>query len=798
MRSWRREPGTLEVGPQVLTRSTWSRVGGVARHALRVAAVAAAAACAVAVLTAGAGIAAAAIGAAVGAIGGELVARGRVRLWFVAAASLALALVGLWLAGAAITYELVPDLIGPASAVQLSVVLRFGLVAFALAAALRAAGRRMRAFAVVEVVAAAAAVAIPFAAHRDGVLVRPLWLSDWAWHRGLDPALVLLVLGAVVAGVLALLLMLESDRRAGPASLVALPGLAVVLALVVGVSSPPPPQPVNDLGLTQQSRGDPPRTTPPGDRGKGGQGQREEDKQGGGQQGQKGQQQGSGQKQEQGQRGSGQQQGGQQQGGGQKQGGQQQQGGQGAKPPEEMDWNDPSQGSQSAPMAVVLLGDDYAPPSQMYYFRQEAWSEYAGARLVASRQRDIDGDVPGDLPSGTLVPPAAPDARGNQLIHADVALLVQHRHLFFLGAPVRWEPLTNPDPSRFVRAYRFESVVSTHELEELVGREAGAAKWSKELREHYLRPPSDPRFAELAERIVSKIPEAGRADPFVRAAAIKRYLDENTTYSTRHRHAGAADPTADFLFGNRIGYCVHFAHAAVYLWRSVGVPARIGVGYAVQADDRRGSSILIRGGDAHAWPELYLRGIGWVVLDIAPKRNLDPPGTPPDDDMQLRLSELARGQKPDPVAVAPVTRRDDTSIAAPAATALGALLAAALLALYAVKLWRRLAPLFARPAHLPRVGYRTALDLLAESGRSRARGETRERFAGRVSGASPAFARVTDLHVAAHFAPGPLPPQNRGEWRALLAAVQREVAATSSRWRRVLRALNPISFFAAR
>ena len=39
--------------------------------------------------------------------------------------------------------------------------------------------------------------------------------------------------------------------------------------------------------------------------------------------------------------------------------------------------------------------------------------------------------------------------------------------------------------------------------------------------------------------------------------------------------------TAAFLFGNFTGYCVHSAHASVYLWRSLGLPARIGTGYLV-------------------------------------------------------------------------------------------------------------------------------------------------------------------------------------------------------------------------
>src|SRR5690606_26724776 len=62
-----------------------------------------------------------------------------------------------------------------------------------------------------------------------------------------------------------------------------------------------------------------------------------------------------------------------------------------------------------------------------------------------------------------------------------------------------------------------------------------------------------------------------------------------------------------FLFGDLTGYCVHFAHAAVFLMRAVGVPARVGTGYALpEANRQGGSALLLRNSDQHAWPEVYL------------------------------------------------------------------------------------------------------------------------------------------------------------------------------------------------
>src|SRR5690606_24287527 len=218
---------------------------------------------------------------------------------------------------------------------------------------------------------------------------------------------------------------------------------------------------------------------------------------------------------------------------------------------------------------------------------------------------------------------------------------------------------------------------------------------------------------ELAQELIAELPEPVADDPFARALTIKLWMDEELTYSSAERHAGVPEPTGDFLFGNRIGYCVHFAHAAVYMWRSLGIPARVGTGYHVAEDQRRGSTIVIRGGDAHAWPELYLEGVGWVILDISAQQNLDPPGTPLDDDLSELLGEMARGetdeqgdgQEP------PVERRNFGRD-----LAFGFLLwlGFVLIFLYLAKVWRRLAPRLAKQKHLPRVGYRAAIDMLTD------------------------------------------------------------------------------------
>ena len=47
--------------------------------------------------------------------------------------------------------------------------------------------------------------AFAFVPHRDGLILQPLWLSDWAWRNGLEPTVILGVLGSVLVTLLAIL-----------------------------------------------------------------------------------------------------------------------------------------------------------------------------------------------------------------------------------------------------------------------------------------------------------------------------------------------------------------------------------------------------------------------------------------------------------------------------------------------------------------------------------------------------------------------------------------------------------------
>ena len=71
-----------------------------------------------------------------------------------------------------------------------------------------------------------------------------------------------------------------------------------------------------------------------------------------------------------------------------------------------------------------------------------------------------------------------------------------------------------------------------------------------------------------------------------------------------------------FMLENRKGYCSYFATAFVLLARAEGIPARYVEGFCVPTIS--GKRMEITSNMAHAWPEIYLEGVGWIPFEPTP------------------------------------------------------------------------------------------------------------------------------------------------------------------------------------
>ncbi|MFV2115762.1 transglutaminase-like domain-containing protein [Micromonospora sp. LOL_025] len=107
---------------------------------------------------------------------------------------------------------------------------------------------------------------------------------------------------------------------------------------------------------------------------------------------------------------------------------------------------------------------------------------------------------------------------------------------------------------------------------------------------------------------------------------------------------GAWPQLADFLLTSRRGTSEQFAAAYVALARIQGIPARLAVGYRSPVDADPDGWRTVRNGDVLAWPEVAVRGVGWVPLDPAGAAMRSGGAA---TDLAAR-TEQARGQLPAP------------------------------------------------------------------------------------------------------------------------------------------------------
>lgn len=118
---------------------------------------------------------------------------------------------------------------------------------------------------------------------------------------------------------------------------------------------------------------------------------------------------------------------------------------------------------------------------------------------------------------------------------------------------------------------------------------------------------------------------AGASTAYDRALALQSYFRDGTQfrYDTSVEAGTSDDAVWDFLQSRR-GYCVQFATAMTVLARTLDIPARLGVGF-LPGDLGSDRAYRVTGADAHAWPELYFPGTGWVRFEPTPAVQTGPP-----------------------------------------------------------------------------------------------------------------------------------------------------------------------------
>lgn len=198
------------------------------------------------------------------------------------------------------------------------------------------------------------------------------------------------------------------------------------------------------------------------------------------------------------------------------------------------------------------------------------------------------------------------------------------------GAVVRFDPrrftlmaASGRAPQRYT--IRFQSAPSDETLQALTGN----------MRPRIYPSPSDGRYADLARQILRSagLPEAQPQDAAERwnwhrdaSQALADHLRRGAyTYTLDLRdvtlpisNGRPADPTAHFLFETRRGHCEYFASGLILMCRSIGIPARMVIGYLAMEFDDSDKQFIVRDSNAHAWVEVQTGPRRWREVDPTP------------------------------------------------------------------------------------------------------------------------------------------------------------------------------------
>jgi|GEM_PF-5037076 len=103
------------------------------------------------------------------------------------------------------------------------------------------------------------------------------------------------------------------------------------------------------------------------------------------------------------------------------------------------------------------------------------------------------------------------------------------------------------------------------------------------------------------------------------------FLDGSFVYDLEVDYSSSTNAMQEFLEKRR-GFCEQFATTYAAMARSVGIPARVVVGFSPGALDANGR-FTVTNKEAHSWVEVYLSNFGWLTIDPTPSGPL--PGQTP-------------------------------------------------------------------------------------------------------------------------------------------------------------------------
>jgi transglutaminase-like putative cysteine protease len=295
--------------------------------------------------------------------------------------------------------------------------------------------------------------------------------------------------------------------------------------------------------------------------------------------------------------------------------------------------------------AIPLFSVRATPEDRGFYWRQVGLEYFDGRRWIPSQADQPPEDIGTPVRSGTVLRSAQPrssEVHPQRFEHEITVSKLVDPYLPAAFDPVqasapgelRYDPRTStlvlPDGPSPGYTYTVTSSLATPTSEELDGVEPASGP---EAAPYLQLPVLPPIVYGMARRITADQPTT-----YKKILAIQQYL-RGFRYDLTVPPARGVDDIVYFLTQSQAGYCQQFAGTMAVLLRSLGIPARVAVGFTPGI--RRNGAWQVTTADSHAWVEVLFPGYGWLAFEPTPTRYN--PGAP----FALVQRSVGTGQDPD-------------------------------------------------------------------------------------------------------------------------------------------------------
>jgi transglutaminase-like putative cysteine protease len=288
------------------------------------------------------------------------------------------------------------------------------------------------------------------------------------------------------------------------------------------------------------------------------------------------------------------------------------------------------QGSMKA--KIVMRVRSQAPG----FWRVMSFDRYTGQGWEVSREKEVQEIERSRWSYRFYISPPPASVQTKQIIQSYTAVaelpniipaLSYPKYLFFPTKEIGIDPEGSlRSPAGLMEGMTY-TVISEVPYRDRTLLGLASQSYPEKISDHYLQIPDaiQDRVRQKAEELLAKSPNP-LTDPYEKALYLAQTLKQN--YQIKGDLpllSEKQDLVETFLFEHQGGDRDRFSTTLTVMLRSLGIPARLTVGFAPGQFNPFTGYYIVRNTDAYALTEVYFPKYGWFAFDPIPGRDLIPP-----------------------------------------------------------------------------------------------------------------------------------------------------------------------------